>query len=107
MATKAKEPASRHEPASRFEAALKRLEEIVEEMQSGDLTLETRLKRFEEGVVLVRECKKALEDASKKVEVLVKSSGGKLETRLFDEVRQRLRETTEGDYETEEEEEEK
>ena len=99
MATKAKEP------ASRFETALKRLEEIVEEMQSGDLTLETRLKRFEEGVVLVRECKKALEDASKKVEVLVKSSGGKLETRLFDEVRQRLRETTEGDYEAEEEEE--
>ncbi len=86
-----------------FEVSLVKLEEIVEEMQSADLPLETRLKRFEEGVVLVRECAKALEGAAKKVEVLVKSSGGKLETRLFDEVRKRLRETNSGDYEVEEE----
>ena len=84
-----------------FEAALQRLEAVVEEMQSTDLPLETRLKRFEEGIALVRECAKSLEGASKKVEVLVKSTGGKLETRLFDEVRQRLRETTSGDYEVE------
>ncbi len=95
MATKAK---------GTFEVSLLKLEEIVEEMQSADLPLETRLKRFEEGVVLVRECAKALEGAAKKVEVLVKSSGGKLETRLFDEVRQRLRETDSGDYEAETEE---
>lgn len=81
-----------------FENALDRLEKIVEELQATDLSLETRLKRFEEGVALVRECKKALEGATKKVEVLVKSSGGKLETRLFDEVRERLRETA-GEYE--------
>jgi len=86
-----------------FEVSLVKLEEIVEEMQSADLPLETRLKRFEEGVILVRECAKALEGAAKKVEVLVKSSGGKLETRLFDEVRKRLRETNSGDYEVEEE----
>lgn len=86
-----------------FENALERLEAIVEEMQSTELPLETRLKRFEEGVALVRECKKSLEGAAKKVEVLVKSSGGKLETRLFEEVRQRLRETESGDYEVEEE----
>lgn len=84
-----------------FENSLERLEAIVEEMQSTDLPLETRLKRFEEGVALVRECKKSLEGAAKKVEVLVKSSGGKLETRLFEEVRQRLRETESGDYEVE------
>ena len=81
-----------------FEQALERLEKIVEELQTADLPLETRLKRFEEGVALVRECKKALDGATKKVEVLIKSSGGKLETRLFDEVRQRLRETSSGDY---------
>jgi len=81
-----------------FEHALQRLEGIVEEMQSSDLPLETRLKRFEEGVALVRECAKQLEGAAKKVEVLVKSSGGKLETRLFDEVRQRLREAETGEY---------
>ena len=84
-----------------FEHSLERLESIVEELQSSDLPLEVRLKRFEEGVALVRECKKALETATQKVEVLVKSSGGKLETRLFDEVRQRLRETTSGDYDAE------
>lgn len=93
MATKAK---------GSFENALERLEKIVEEMQSAELPLEARLKRFEEGVVLVRECAKSLESAAKKVEVLVKSSGGKLETRLFDEVRQRLRETESGDYAVEE-----
>ncbi len=90
MATKAK---------GGFEGALERLEGIVEELQGDDLPLETRLKRFEEGVALVRECKKQLEAATKKVEGLVKSSGGKLETRLFDEVRERLRETASGEYE--------
>ncbi|MCM8794374.1 MAG: exodeoxyribonuclease VII small subunit [Candidatus Omnitrophica bacterium] len=82
-----------------FESALERLEKIVEEMQSSDeLNLETRIKRFEEGVALIRECKKSLETAAKKVEVLV----GK-DKRLFEEVRQRLRETDSGDYEVEEE----
>ena len=95
MATKAK--------GSAFENSLDRLEEIVQELQSAELPLETRLKRFEEGVALVRECKKALETATKKVEVLIKSSGGKLETRLFDEMRERLRETASGEYEAGEE----
>ena len=95
MATKTK--------GSAFEDSLDRLEKIVEELQGADLPLESRLKRFEEGVALVRECRKSLEGAAKKVEVLVKSSGGKLETRLFDEVRQRLRETSSGDYEVKEE----
>ena len=91
-------------PKGSFENALGKLEQIVEEMQSSDLALEARLKRFEEGVGLVRECAKSLEQAAKKVEVLVKSSGGKLETRLFDEVRKRLRETDSGDYEVDGEE---
>ena len=87
-----------------FEGSLERLETIVEEMQSSDLTLENRLKRFEEGVTLVRDCAKSLEGAAKKVEVLVKASGGKLETRLFDEVRDRLRETDSGQYTADEDE---
>ena len=95
MATKAKGAA--------FEQSLERLEKIVEELQTADLPLETRLKRFEEGVALVRECKQALDGATKKVEVLIKSSGGKVEARLFEEVRQRLRETGSGDYSAEEE----
>ena len=86
-----------------FELSLERLEKIVEELQASELPLEARLKRFEEGVALVRECKKSLDTAAKKVEVLIKSSGGKVEARLFDEVRQRLRETDSGDYEAKEE----
>ena len=89
MATKSK--------GAPFEQALERLEKIVEELQTSDLPLEARLKRFEEGVALVRECKKSLDTATKKVEVLIKSSGGKMEARLFDEVRQRLRETGDGE----------
>ena len=81
-----------------FEQALERLEEIVEEMSSNDLTLELRLKRFEEGVGLVRECAKQLDGAAKRVEVLVKASGSKGTTRVFDEVRARLREATGGEY---------
>lgn len=81
-----------------FEQALERLEAIVEEMSSNDLTLEARLKRFEEGVGLVRECAKQLDGAAKRVEVLVKASGAKGTTRLFDEVRTRLREAAGGDY---------
>ena len=94
MATKIK--------SSSFEGSLEKLESIVELMQSEELPMDTRLKRFEEGVVLVRECAKSLEGAAKKVEVLVKSSGGKLETRLFDEVREKLRETDSGHYEVDE-----
>ncbi len=48
-----------------FEQSLQRLEAIVEELQTAELPLETRLKRFEEGVALVRECKKALDGATK------------------------------------------
>ena len=81
-----------------FEQALERLETIVEEMSSSKLTLEARLKRFEEGVTLVGECAKQLEGAAKRVEVLVKASGSKADLRLFDEVRQRLREAAGGAY---------
>ena len=81
-----------------FEGALERLEEIVGKLQETDLPLEARLKHFEEGVALVRECRKQLDTAAKKVEVLVKSSGAKTDARLFDEVRERLRETSSGDY---------
>lgn len=91
MAAKTKTPS--------FETALERLEAIVEKMQASELPLDARLALFEEGVGLVQTCKKSLEGAAKKVEVLVKSSGGKLETRLFDEVRERLRETVDGSYE--------
>lgn len=63
-----------------FEKALEKLEEIVEELEGGDLPLDEALKKYEEGVRLAVLCNKKLETAQKKVEILLKSgkSGSKL-----------------------------
>jgi exodeoxyribonuclease VII small subunit len=59
-----------------FEEALKRLEAIVEAMESGDLPLETLLKRFEDGTRLVRLCQTRLEQAELQIQKLEKNSAG-------------------------------
>ena len=59
-----------------LEKALADLEELVEELESGDLPLEKAMKKFEEGIKLTRSCQKALKDAEQKVEILLKSAGG-------------------------------
>jgi exodeoxyribonuclease VII small subunit len=56
----------------KFEAALARLEEIVQELEKGDLPLEQSLKLFEEGIKLSRICNSRLEEAERKVEILLK-----------------------------------
>ncbi|OGW90965.1 MAG: exodeoxyribonuclease VII small subunit [Omnitrophica bacterium RIFCSPHIGHO2_02_FULL_63_14] len=66
-----------------FEAALKKLEAIVEEMESGELSLEKALKSYEEGVKLADFCSKRLTEAEKRVEVLMKTMGGKFKTAPF------------------------
>jgi len=50
-----------------FEAALRRLEEIVETLENGELSLEESIKIFEEGVGLTRNCSRQLEEAEQKV----------------------------------------
>jgi exodeoxyribonuclease VII small subunit len=54
-----------------FEKKLNRLEEIVENMESGDLSLESSLKLFEEGVKLTRDCNTQLSEAEQKVRLLL------------------------------------
>lgn len=54
-----------------FEKKLNKLETIVESMESGDLSLDDSLKKFEEGIKLSRECTKVLSDAEVKVQQLV------------------------------------
>lgn len=66
-----------------FEAALKRLEEIVSEMEGGELKLDAILKKFEEGMRLARFCSGKLEEAEKKIEILLKKEDGTVETREF------------------------
>ena len=68
-----------------FEPALKKLEGIVEKLETGDLSLEEALKAYEEGVRLADACQKRLTEAEKKVEVLMKTSGGKFKTAPFEE----------------------
>ena len=58
-----------------FEKSLGRLEELVEEMESGDLSLEEMIKHFEEGSKLVDLCTKKLNDVELKIEKLVKKDG--------------------------------
>jgi len=58
----------------KFEDALTRLEEIVRTMEAGDLSLEDSLKVFEEGIGLVRFCSKKLDEAERRVEILLKEN---------------------------------
>lgn len=72
----------------KFETSLKKLEEIVNKLESGDLSLDDSLKAFEEGVKNATICAKKLNEAEKKVELLLKNKDGgflKQEFRLDDE----------------------
>ena len=60
----------------KFEQAMKRLEEIVQNLEAGDLPLEDSLKAFEEGMKLLKFCSNKLEEAEQKVTLLVKESSG-------------------------------
>ena len=59
-----------------LEKSLAELEDLVEELESGDLPLEKAMKKFEEGIKLTRGCQTALKEAEQKVEILLKSAGG-------------------------------
>jgi exodeoxyribonuclease VII small subunit len=59
-----------------LEKSLADLEELVEELESGDLPLEQAMKKFEEGIKLTRGCQTALKEAEQKVQILMKSAGG-------------------------------
>ncbi len=67
-----------------FETSLKDLEQIVAELEKGELPLESQLKSFEKGVALSRECMKRLEEIERRVEVLIQGGDGKLSTSTFD-----------------------
>lgn len=58
-----------------FEASLETLENLVEQMETGELSLEQSLKTFEQGIKLTRECQGALKDAEQKVNLLMEQSG--------------------------------
>ncbi|AFP29726.1 exodeoxyribonuclease VII small subunit [Marinobacter sp. BSs20148] len=66
-----------------FEKSLEELEQLVRDLEQGELTLEQSLTTFERGVGLTRDCQQALKSAEQRVEVLIQSGDGSLETRPF------------------------
>jgi len=68
---------------ARFEECLERLEKIVQELEKGEVPLEKSLTLFEEGMKLSASCRKELEEAEGKVEILSKQNG-KLQAEVFE-----------------------
>lgn len=78
---------ARNESGDRkFESALEELEEVVEQLESGELSLEDSLIAFEKGVGLVRFCNQKLNEVEKKIEMLVKDKEGKLQLKELREL---------------------
>lgn len=67
----------------KFEKALKRLEEIVGELEKGELDIDKSLEIFEEGIKMSRVCSKKLNEAEKKIEKLTRDEKGELVRELF------------------------
>ncbi len=72
------------DPAS-FEEDLETLEAIVNTLETGKLPLNEALRQFESGVALVRKCEKTLNDAERKIEILMKGMNGEMEAQPFEE----------------------
>jgi len=68
-----------------FEEVLQELEEIVNRLEQGDLPLEESLQLFEQGVRLSRSCHTKLDEAQKRLEILLKDEEGLMTARPFDQ----------------------
>ncbi|HNR89062.1 MAG TPA: exodeoxyribonuclease VII small subunit [Spirochaetota bacterium] len=71
-------------PALSFEKALEGLEEIARRLEDGELDLDESIAEFEKGVRLARICHEKLDAAEKKIEILQKAEGGRIERRAVD-----------------------
>jgi exodeoxyribonuclease VII small subunit len=67
----------------KFEENLKKLEEIVEQLERGDLTLDESLAKYENGIKLYKQCLALLESAEKKVQILMKNESSQNQTKDF------------------------
>ena len=65
--------------STNFEKSLEELEDLVESMEQGDLSLEEALKSFEQGIALASSCQQALQNAEQKVTQLIEKNGELLE----------------------------
>jgi len=69
----------------KFEKDLERLEQIVEALEAGGLSLDESMKRFEEGIKLARRCEKTLSEAERRIEILTKNAEGEIIAEPFPE----------------------
>ncbi len=67
-----------------FESSLEELERIVRELEQGELTLEKSLELFEQGVKLSRECQERLNQAERRIEILMRDNQGRATVRPFE-----------------------
>ena len=74
----------------KFEESLQRLEKIVADLEKGEVSLEKSLTLFEEGMQLSGQCRKELEQAEGKVEILLKQNG-KLQAEAFEPLNEKAR----------------
>ncbi len=70
----------------KFEEAVEELERVVEQLESGELSLEDSLAAFENGVRLVKLCNQKLTEVERKIELLVKDKDGKLQLKPLEEL---------------------
>ncbi len=66
-----------------FEQAMKQLEQIVQELESGDMPLELAIKKFEEGIQLSRFCTEKLDESEKRITILVQDAAGNISDMPF------------------------
>ena len=73
------------EQARTFEASLEALEQIVRQLEDGDLPLDKSLELFEQGIRLSRECQERLSQAERRIEILLRDNQGRPVTSPFTE----------------------
>ena len=76
------------EQVKTFEASLEALEQIVRELERGDLSLEKSLELFEQGIRLSRECQERLNQAERRIEVLLRDNQGRPVVSSFEETKE-------------------
>ena len=83
--------AKKTEPELAFEGAMDRLEEIVEQMESGKMKLEELIVRYEEGMKLVKICQERLASAEQRIEIITRANAGKPVVKEFEPVAEKER----------------
>lgn len=79
------EPESPPPPATSFETSLEQVENVVRELEAGQIPLAASLARYEEGIRALKTCQKMLDEAEAKIEMLSRGPDGSLERTPFPE----------------------